>query len=341
MSTYVVFERIAVQHANCIAGFTWGFPAITHFLGFAHNISRKLPNKYRIQLAGCGVVCHQHQIHAYRSRAWADHEFIQSKNPVTTKKQALKLNNDGSNPPIVEEGKMHFTASLIIECKGLIAGGESGIKQLESCLEQICYQLKLAGGVINTIKSITIHSAGTEDDFKKLNRRIKQILLPGFVLMDRSNLLTAHFEQLNSENKKTELVDAWLDFSALKYKARPILNKTEGKPTEETKAVWEPQPKPFNGWLVPVMTGYRAISDVYQPGTVKNVRDSEVPVCFVESTHSIGEWMGIHKLTDIKDCLWNYHYDNELYLCRQQKVAESTEESQPPTNDIESFLSTL
>jgi CRISPR-associated protein Csy2 len=89
------------------------------------------------------------------------------------------------------------------------------------------------------------------------------------------------------------------------------------------------------------MTGYRAISDVYQPGTVKNVRDSEVPVCFVESTHSIGEWMGIHKLTDIKDCLWNYHYDNELYLCRQQKVAESTEESQPPTNDIESFLSTL
>lgn len=341
MSAYIVLERIAVQNANCVAGFTWGFPAITHFLGFTHNLSRKLQNRYQVQLAGCGVVCHQHQIHAYRPRAGADHEFIQGKNPVTTKKQALKLNSQGSNPPIVEEGKMHFTASLIIECKGLIAGGEAGIAQLESSLEELCYQQRLAGGVINTIKSISLHSAGTDDEFKRLNRRIKRLLLPGFVLMDRSDLLAAHFEQLKSENEEIEMVDAWLDFSALKLKAEPILNKGETVPTEETKAVWEYHPKPYNGWLVPIMTGYKAISEVYPPGEVKNVRDSEVPICFVESVHSIGEWYGIHKLSDINDCLWNYLHDDEWYLCKQQTAAESAEENQPATNDIESFLSTL
>ena len=230
---------------------------------------------------------------------------------------------------------------MIIECVGLLAGGEAGVEQLKKFLEKICYQQKLAGGLINSIQSLSIHSAGTEDEHKKRNRRIKELLLPGFVLMDRSNLLAAHFEQLKSNNKDIELVDAWLDFSALKLKAEPILDSDETELSEETKANWELQAKEYNGWLVPIMTGYRAISDVYPPGAVKNVRDSEVPVCFVESIHSIGEWMGIHKLTAIKDCLWNHHYDNELYLCRQQTVAKLTEESQPPTNDIESFLSTL
>jgi CRISPR-associated protein Csy2 len=42
MSQYIVVNRIKVQNANAIAGFTWGFPAITNFLGFVQNLSRKL-----------------------------------------------------------------------------------------------------------------------------------------------------------------------------------------------------------------------------------------------------------------------------------------------------------
>ena len=44
MNQYILLNRIKVQNANAIAGFTWGFPAITHFLGFSHNLSRKLLN---------------------------------------------------------------------------------------------------------------------------------------------------------------------------------------------------------------------------------------------------------------------------------------------------------
>ena len=66
MSQYIVIKRIKVQNANTIAGFTWGFPAITNFLGFVQNLSRKLADitDYQdITLNGCAVFAHEHQAH--------------------------------------------------------------------------------------------------------------------------------------------------------------------------------------------------------------------------------------------------------------------------------------
>jgi len=80
MSQYLLINRIKVQGANAIAGFTWGFPAITHFLGFTHNLTRKLQNNSGIsdiRLSGCAVIAHQHQVHTY-----GYNQFIQSKNPA-------------------------------------------------------------------------------------------------------------------------------------------------------------------------------------------------------------------------------------------------------------------
>ncbi len=66
MSQFIFIDHINVQNANAIAGFTWGFPAITHFMGFVHNLSRKLCNEKRyrdITLTGCAVVAHEHREH--------------------------------------------------------------------------------------------------------------------------------------------------------------------------------------------------------------------------------------------------------------------------------------
>lgn len=82
---YVVFERISVQDANCIAGFTYGFPAITHFLGFGHALSRRLFVSQSVTLQGCAVICHQHQIHAYQPKENRDYVFAQSRNPPREK----------------------------------------------------------------------------------------------------------------------------------------------------------------------------------------------------------------------------------------------------------------
>ena len=36
MSSLILLRRVRVENANAIAGLTYGFPAITHFLGFSH-----------------------------------------------------------------------------------------------------------------------------------------------------------------------------------------------------------------------------------------------------------------------------------------------------------------
>lgn len=335
MSAYIILERISVQQANAVAGFTWGFPAVTNFLGFTHNLSRKLNE---IDLIGCGVVSHNHQVHAYQaSSEYADYEFIQTKNPADTKKQADKVNKGGS-PSIIEEGKMHLTVSLVIEYEGVILGGENGLNEFKKQLETLCYQQRLAGGTIINIESIAIFSADTEKDIKKNNRRIKNILLPGFVLIDKNELLELHFKKIKSQKENAELVDAWLDFSSLKYKAEPILSNEETDPTDKTKAIWDIVKKEYSGYLVPIMSGYRAISDIYPVGEVENTRDNKTKTCFVEAVHSIAQWQGAHRLSDVSDSIWKYDFNDGYYLCKQKILSKPKEDVLSKNINAESFF---
>src|SRR3989338_103644 len=107
MSQYILINRIKVQNANAIAGFTWGFPAITHFLGFVNNLTLKIDNTDNfsdIGLAGCAVVSHQHHVHTYRSSYYV--EFTQSRNPPYL--LSLEDGKKSKPPPVIEEGKMNM-----------------------------------------------------------------------------------------------------------------------------------------------------------------------------------------------------------------------------------------
>lgn len=90
MSQYIVLSKIKIQNANSIAGFTWGFPAITQFLGFTHALNRKISSQYNgeydTQLSGCMVIANQVDNKVYQPRAYGDFEFLQSRNPPVWKK---------------------------------------------------------------------------------------------------------------------------------------------------------------------------------------------------------------------------------------------------------------
>ena len=310
---FIIFERIEVQDANCIAGFTYGFPAITHFLGFGHALSRKLYQNHQLELQACAVICHQHQIHAYQPKKYADYVFAQSKNPPQFKKDAEKT------PPIVEEGKMNMSVSLIMECPNFTISRQNEINELKLQLESLVLQHRLAGGSIHGIESVQMLTEKLDSDGqRKQLRQIKRWLLPGFVLMDRSDLLVEHYQSLKQQTPEAELIDAWLDFSALKYQAKPLLNDNELEPTEQqTKAEWVLLEKPTKGYLVPITNGYKAISPVFAPGEVSNTRNPKYPFCFVESVHSIGEWRSLHRIQNISEMLWHYNYEQDWYLCVQ------------------------
>ncbi|MBU1577991.1 MAG: type I-F CRISPR-associated protein Csy2 [Bacteroidetes bacterium] len=339
-SAFIIFERIDVQDANCIAGFTYGFPSITHFLGFGHALSRKLFQSRQLHLQGCAVICHQHQIHAYQSNRYGDYVFAQSKNPPILKKHA------SSTPPIVEEGKMNMIVSLIMECPDFTISRQTEIGALKQKLMSLAFQHHLAGGSIQRIQAV--HVLTDENDFeeqKKQMRQIKRVLLPGFVLMDRTDLLSEYYQQKKQNNPEAEFINAWLDFSAMKYQAKPLLKENETEPNDNTKAEWLRLDKPAMGWLVPITNGYKAISPVYPPGEVANTRNPDCPFCFVEVAHGLGEWRSLHRIKYVSEILWQYHYEPDWYLCRQgRSVTDKPIKSEINNieNEIEDdFLSSL
>lgn len=305
MSTLITLRHLKVSNVNTIAGLTYGFPAITQLLGYTHALSRKLQQSHGIELQGCAVVCHHHQIQAYQPSGWGDYVFALTRNPLT---------KEGNTAPIVEEGRMQMDISLVLECQGLISGGEAGIAALREHLFPLCQSQRLAGGTISGLQDIDIVAFPTTT--QERSRFIRR-LLPGFVLLDRSSLLQQHLLRLQQNQPEADLLDAWLDFSALKYQAVPLQDE-HGALDENNKAQWVYQPKPESGWLVPIMAGFRAISPCYEPGMVNNSRDWVTPFRFAEAVYGIGEWKSPHNLDDLRQIFWQYHCDQDWYLCQAQ-----------------------
>lgn len=406
MSQYLVLSHIKVQNANSIAGFTWGFPGVSQFLGFTHALNRKFSDQYQGQFAseltGCAIIANHTHNKVYQPKDFADYEFLQSKNPPVLAKHKTKP------PPIIEEGKVNLTVSLVLSLDTPLILQTEQIKALESQLKSLCLKLRIAGGSVLDIASVKLFAGNTEDQKSNMLRSIKRLCMPGFILQDRSEYLEKHVEQLQKhstkghspENNSPEdnscnledpsLLDAWLQFSALTYKAsknpksesNSVISKQQSasqtaeiktsgnnysekansdkdnsdkkntdKDNKEPDAFlervsgesvsWERVPRPNNGYLVPLMTGFKAISPVYEKGQVATTRDPDTPARFVEAVHSIGEWKSLHAVTDLDPLIWHYNHDGDWYLCQQNingANAAAQDSADTPAPDVNQNL---
>lgn len=299
MSSLILLRRVRVENANAIAGLTWGVPAITHFLGFAHALSRRLTETHGLRIDGCAVVSHEHQVHAHTSGR--DYQFALTRNPLTREANTASFN---------EEGRMHMTVSLLLECHGEIPNGEYGQRGLAEYLSQVCPTLRLAGGIVVDVETITVMAMPSTD---REMRRLQWQLMPGFALRDRSSWLVQHHQTLLENHPDATLLDAWLDFAALKIQAEMPEdgNLREGEPAD-----WHVVPKPNPGYLVPLMTGYQRISELYAPGVVENARDAETPFAFTEAVYGVGEWCGLHRIRSLDEIFWRYRTTETGYYCQ-------------------------
>ncbi|MCY9843448.1 type I-F CRISPR-associated protein Csy2 [Vibrio caribbeanicus] len=296
---YLVLKNIRISNANAIAGFTYGFPAVTHFLGYVHALSRKLQKSHGIRLDDVGIMCHQHQVHAYRENQYEPFSFALTRNPLT---------KEGKTAPINEEGRMHLTVSLVINASGINTVDEHVRDEQCLAIKELAERHKLAGGQVISIESCKLAKSHCH---KVLLRR----LLPGFVLRERSDLLAEKNE------KSGNSLENWLEFSALKFAAtdEPV-DETE----ENGKVKWEKVVKP-KGYLVPIQIGYKQIAPTYSAGEVANARDNQTPMSFVEPVHSIAEWIGApSKLESIQEIMWRYNYQPPFYICSTQQASENT-----------------
>lgn len=327
MASYILLERIKVEDANCIAGFTYGFPAITNFLGFTHALSRKFKAEFGIELTGCAIFSHEYVL---RTNEQYDVRFIQSKRPPVTL-QGQKYRAEASKtPPIIEEGKMDLTVSLLIECQEPLSSIETEKQKYQDLLKKWVYQAKLAGGSIQQIKGISFWS---EDS--KLTQ-LKRKLLPSFVLLDAQQELKQHVEANQNSTYKREVFDLWTDFFA--YKASAQLHENES-----VEWIRHEKPNP-RGWFIPLMVGYKGISPLYEGNEIENNRDPQYSFRFVESVHGLGEWRSSHRIDSLEDLIWKYHIEDEWYLCQQttsefenKQVIEQPQPASQVNNDAFDF----
>jgi len=289
MRKFLIIEKINIVDANAFSSaYTIGFPAMPAWLGFVHNLQRKLSLSYsNLKLSNVGIVCND-----FEARLFKENKF--SRNCVIEKRHPLI--KDGKTDAFIEEPLCSLNVSLIIELANLQKYDEDDfIKSLSKLLKA---NIKIASGNIWSYKNINIKSIDEDnsDDIKKILTKLNS----GFAIINKSSLLK---EDMKLNNLTA--FDSLVSFMEVKSKAN----------IDENKNVQWTNNRKTKGWLVPIAVGYQGLSKL---SIIHNQRDKDVKHRFAEAIVSLGEFIMPYRLTSIDEMLWHYEYieNKNLYLCK-------------------------
>lgn len=287
MSQYLVIRRLSVRGANALSSsLTFGFPAVTAFMGFAHALQRhfhQATGEETLQIRGVGIVSHRFEL--------LDHQAGYKR---TLQLTANPLNEKGDRPSFVEEGRCHVTVSLVLEINGLIRG-QADLTRLQ---QLIFAKMKLAGGDIVSQPVVEV----IED-----NRRGIARLMPGYALMERRDLMAS---------------DSGIDRDPLDAIHQALAIQHRSVTDEQGQVSWvstRRQP----GWIVPIATGFHALTPA-QPAT--HARDLQTSHRFAESLVTLGEFVMASRLRSLTDLIWRYDQHDDLYRAVQTTPAFMTDD---------------
>lgn len=289
----LIIPRIKVHNANALSSpFTIGFPAMTAWLGAVHALQRHLnAQNIPVIFSATGVVSHEVNLQIYKGENDYVYSIVGTGNP---------LDKTGARSAFIEEARCHLDVSLVIEFNGISIDEH---EQLLSAVTQLLHaKMKLAGGDIKGFSPLfCINSIeGNADDLRKIQRH----LMPGYVLIERRDLMAAAMEN------GADALEALIEYLAIHHSCEQ---------DDEGNIKWHSYRKTLNdnpaGWIVPIATGFHALSEA---GEAKNQRDPTTPHRFAESLVTLGEFKMPHRFQSIEQMLWRYHTNGDLYLCQQQ-----------------------
>ena len=307
---YLLFKKVMIDGANTISSpLTYGFPAITGFLGSFHAMSRKMADDEslsEVSLGGVLLACHDCQPQMYRPNSYNNYTFNQTRNPIK---------KDGKTASIIEEGKCRLVMSFVVE---VLADTTLTTEQQASAIQntkQWIQQQRMAGG---SVRGLARFEPVQFFDNSDISAVIPQ-LLPAFVLMDAQNEFAQIINDVQKDDPDATPLDALIEVCALHQ-------IPETQKNGDTKWLTTSR-KSGHGWLVPMPVGYQGISDRYDAGVMQNVRNPEYPSQYVEAIYSLGKWVYPQRLNriggehDIANAFWRYYYDADdaLYLVTQQQ----------------------
>jgi CRISPR-associated protein Csy2 len=306
----LIIPRLKIHNANALSSpFTIGFPAMTAWLGAVHALQRKLNAKgFEVMFNATGIVSHQMDLQTYKGSNDFVHSIVGTGNP---------LDKTGSRSAFIEEARCHLDVSLVIQTSGL------AMEQRDELLAAVDYvlqgQMKMAGGDIQQFK--TPFFLTLEDRVEKDVKKLQRALMPGYVLLERRDLMIEAMTATESHQGQDGL-DALIDYLAIHHTCAT---------DDDDNVSWRSHRKSINGkpagWIVPIATGFQGISAL---GQAKNQRDESTPHRFAESIVTLGEFKMPHRIDTIEQMLWRYavDLDNDLYLCQQAEQAVLTDKTQ-------------
>ena len=278
---YLIIPHLKIINATAASSpYTVGFPAMSAWLGMVHALERNLQQYESLQninLPKVSVSCHSCTLQAYKDK----NMFYPS---LTGKKKTLipVSKNEFGLPPFIEEATCQLDVTLLIEVTGIINSDIADAVQ--TVVRKIIPRLKAVGGDIVLHKKSEEYWKVIPVNSKEDESRLKYRLMPGNIIIERSDLMTY--------NDDKDALDCLLDI---------LQRNTDAK-----------------GWLVPIAVGFRDLSGAI---TVKNQRSYNTEHHFVEPIITIGEFVPAFRFQSLDDMMWEYLYDDEngLYLCKNMK----------------------
>ncbi len=288
----LLIPHLHIHNANALSSpFTIGFPAMTAWLGATHALQRKLnEGGIDVKVTATGVVSHQMNLQTYRGTNDFVSSIIGTGNP---------LDKTGSRSSFIEEARCHLEVSLLLELQGISQEQEDAIKaQISHLLNS---KIKMAGGDIQSFSppAIFVLEDNNEEDLRRFTRKI----MPGYVLIERRDLMIEAMGQ-----GQDDAMAALIDYVAIHHRCEQTKDGVLWKKRRKSQT-----DKPL-GWIVPIATGFHGISEL---GQAKNQRDPDQPHCFAESLVTLGEFKMPHRFESISDMLWCYQVDkaSNFYQC--------------------------
>lgn len=305
---YLLFKKVVIEGANAVSSpLTYGFPAVTGFLGSFHAMSRKMAEHNtlnELSLGGILLACYECTPHMYRDKPYNNYTFNQTRNPIK---------KDGKTASIIEEGKCRLVVSFVVEVLGDNKPSDELTVILTQQSKQWIQQQRMAGGSVFGIDYFNPVQFFERDDIDA----VVPHLLPSFVLMEAKQEFNEIIDAVQEDNDDATPLDALIDVVTLHHIPEKKSNGDINWLTTSRKT--------GHGWLVPMPIGYQGISETYDPGVMQNVRNPEYPSQYVEAIYGLGKWVypqrlgGVNSEYDIVNAFWRYHYDAEqnLYLVTQ------------------------
>jgi CRISPR-associated protein Csy2 len=288
MTKFLAIKHAKVTQANAFSSpYTAGFPAVTSFLGFSENLSRRL-NATSLSDA------------AFSATAVISHGFdlktVQKGWYLAPTASANPPGKDGQRPSFIPEVHCDMDVSLILQMeKGSSLLNIDHDPLLKEQVLRLLLSTRLASGIIEEVDDIVpfVADAQEPDTWKPLLMN----LMPGFALLDRHSLIREEVQ------KGKDAMDALLDYCSI--------------PGDFDSEVQNPRLPEKSGWIVPIAVGYQGISELSLQAA--NTRDPKTPHRFAEAVVSLGEFKMIHRIKDFSEIFWTSKYKEEsgLYLCEQ------------------------